>query len=153
MHNLRTLNGLSELLSQGGHAIYVAPSGGRDRPDAQGRLLPAAFDPQSIRLFTLLAKKAQRPVWFYPIALSTYALLPPPDIRQSELGEERLVAKAPVGIAIGAPLDFETDEELLETKEQGRQARQQAASDYAWHAVLKLYKGNESTGETTGGNL
>lgn len=149
-HNLRTLSALSELLNQGGHAIYVAPSGGRDRPNAEGKLLPASFDPQSIQLFTLLAKKARKPVHFYPMALATYAILPPPDSRQSELGEERYVTRSPVGVAIGPRLDFQTIsiaslDSSKEDKETSREARQQAAADYAWQAVFKLYQTLEYT--------
>lgn len=133
-HNLRTINALSEMLQQGGYAIYVAPSGGRDRPDAEGLVLPSPFDPTSIQLFTLLAKKARRPVYFTPMALSTYAVLPPPDTRQAQLGEERYVAKNRVGVAIGEPLNFEPFS-LLE-----KEVRQQAAADYAGQAVMVLYE-------------
>ena len=42
---------MERLLAEGGKCIYVAPSGGRDRPNAQGEIQPNAFDPQSIELF------------------------------------------------------------------------------------------------------
>lgn len=135
-HNLRTLKGLGDMLSQGGCAIWMAPSGGRDRPDAEGNLLPASFDPQSVQLFRLLAKKADKPVYFYPLALATYAILPPPDTRQAELGEERIVAKSPVGLACGAPLDFSS----LSASYPDRKLEQQAASLMAHSAVIELYQ-------------
>lgn len=134
-HNLRTLSALSKLLGAGGQAIYVAPSGGRDRLDDTGQLNPAPFDPQNVQLFRLLAQKARKPVHFYPMALSTYPILPPPGSRQSELGEERHVAKSPVGIAIGHRLIFDTFD-----KDAGKETQQHAATDHAWQSVLALYK-------------
>ncbi len=38
LHNQRTLQEIQKLLNEGGYCIYVAPSGGRDRPDASGRV-------------------------------------------------------------------------------------------------------------------
>lgn len=133
-HNLRTIHVLTELFNQGGHAIYVAPSGGRDRPGADGQVLPAPFDPQSIQLFMLLAQKAGKPVHFYPMALSTYAILPPPSMRAAELGEERYVAKSNVGMACGAPLQFPSLPEM------DRKAKQQSYAQFAWQAVMTLYQ-------------
>jgi len=49
---------MSELLSEGGKAIYVAPSGGRDRPNAQGVVEIAPYDPQSIEMFYLMTQRA-----------------------------------------------------------------------------------------------
>ncbi len=56
LHNKRTMELMSELLSEGGKAIYVAPSGGRDRPNADGVVEIAPFDPQSIEMFYLMAR-------------------------------------------------------------------------------------------------
>ena len=87
LHNQRTMKKMSELLSKGGKCIYVAPSGGRDRPDTQGNVEVAKFDPSSIDLFLLLAQKAKTPTHFFPLALATYALLPPPNVVEKEIGE------------------------------------------------------------------
>jgi glycerol-3-phosphate O-acyltransferase len=43
---------------------YVAPSGGRDRPNQEGIVEVAPFDPQSIEMFNLMAKKSTRPTFF-----------------------------------------------------------------------------------------
>lgn len=59
LHNQKTLKKMQELLNQGGQCIYVAPSGGRDRLNAQGVPEVASFDPDSLELFWLLAKQAQ----------------------------------------------------------------------------------------------
>jgi len=78
MHNKRTMERMVELLSEGGHAIYVAPSGGRDRANTDGIIEVTPFDPQSVEMFYLMAQKAKSNTHFFPLALSTYHLLPPP---------------------------------------------------------------------------
>src|SRR3989344_2849379 len=53
LHNKNTMELMCRLLQEGGKAIYVAPSGGRDRKTTSGSLAPAPFDPQSIEMFYL----------------------------------------------------------------------------------------------------
>lgn len=95
-HNARSLAKMEELLNQGGAAIYVAPSGGRDRWDEEGRVAIASFDPQSVELFRLLAKKARRPTHIHLLTLSTINILPPPKGIQVALGEQRIASSSPV---------------------------------------------------------
>ncbi|MCC6128108.1 MAG: 1-acyl-sn-glycerol-3-phosphate acyltransferase [Chlamydiae bacterium] len=99
LHNKNTMELMSRLLQEGGKAIYVAPSGGRDRKNKRGIVEVAPFDPQSIEMFYLMAKKSKTPTHFYPLALSTYDLLPPPDIVQRELGEERSAKYCPIHLS------------------------------------------------------
>ncbi len=107
LHNKRTMELMSQLLSEGGKAIYVAPSGGRDRPNADGIVEVAAFDPQSIEMFYLMSERAGHPTHFYPMTLKTYELLPPPQTIQVELGEARTIKRAGVHLAIGPRIDME----------------------------------------------
>ncbi len=108
LHNKRTLEQMVALLHEGGHAIYVAPSGGRDRIDpTTGKITLAPFDPQSIELFYLMTKKARRKTHFYPLALSTYHLLPPPDTIEETLGEYRTTGCSPIHLAFGNAIDME----------------------------------------------
>ncbi len=107
LHNKRTMELMSQLLSEGGKAIYVAPSGGRDRPNADGSVEVAPFDPQSIEMFYLMSQRAGHPTHFYPLALKTYEMLPPPETIQVELGEVRVTKRAPVHIAFGPKIDME----------------------------------------------
>ena len=60
---------MSSLLSEGGKVIYVAPSGGRDRKNLNDKIVVAPFDPQSIEMFSLMARKAKKPTHFYPLSL------------------------------------------------------------------------------------
>lgn len=86
-HNQRTMHRMKELLSEGGKFIYVAPSGGRDRPNPAGEVLVAPFDPQSVEMFRLMAKQSAKSVHFYPLSLVTFDILPPPQSIESDLGE------------------------------------------------------------------
>lgn len=106
-HNQQTMRKMTEKLAEGGMCIYVAPSGGRDRPGPDGKPVLAPFDPQSIEMFALIAKKAGTPTHFYPMSLVTFDLLPPPDAIVTELGEARHANRTPVHMAIGNEIDME----------------------------------------------
>ncbi len=106
LHNKNTMELMSRLLQEGGKAIYVAPSGGRDRPNKEGVVEVAPFDPQSIEMFYLMAKKAKRTTHFYPLSLSTYQLLPPPDTIQKELGELRYAKYSPIHLYFAPEFDM-----------------------------------------------
>jgi len=133
MHNKNTMELMSRLLQEGGKAIYVAPSGGRDRKDPQGHVTPAPFDPNSVEMFYLMAKKAKTPTHFYPLALDTYDLLPPPETIQIELGETRTAKRTSVRLAFGKECDMESYSG--ETKEERRKAKAEAI----WKIVCNLY--------------
>lgn len=107
LHNKKTMHILSSLLSEGGKIIYVAPSGGRDRPNEQGTVEVAPFDPQSIEMFRLIAQQSLRPSHFYPLALGTYDLLPPPSSIENELGERRHAQCSPIHLSFGSEIDMD----------------------------------------------
>lgn len=108
--NRATVVELQRLLNESGHIFWVAPSGGRDRRNAEsGEFEPAAFDPASVGLFQLLAQKVQRAsgakTVFYPLAMWTHRLLPSPEGASSAIGEARSAARAPVGLEFGEAID------------------------------------------------
>jgi glycerol-3-phosphate O-acyltransferase len=107
LHNKKTMELMSALLGEGGKCIYVAPSGGRDRRNEKGVVEVAPFDPQSIEMFYLMAKRASHPTFFYPMALKTYDLLPPPETIQVELGEVRSTNRGAIHLAVGKVIDME----------------------------------------------
>jgi glycerol-3-phosphate O-acyltransferase len=137
VHNTNTMQQLRELLGQGGKIIYVAPSGGRDRKNAEGVIEVAPFDPNSVEMMALMAKKAGRPTHFYPLALSTYQLFPPPQGIQTELGEERIVHYGPVRMALGAELNME---KLPGSEESDKQIRRQSRALAIWKIVHDLHE-------------
>lgn len=135
-HNQRVMKKMGQLLSEGGKCIYVAPSGGRDRPDPQGKITVSRFDPQSIEMFWLIAQHSEHPTHFYPLALHTYDLLPPPNSVETELGEPRHTKQTPIQLAFGEEISMENfpGSEYLD-KKQKRQAR----ADWIWNLVKTDY--------------
>lgn len=137
LHNQRTMNCMKELLAEGGKCIYVAPSGGRDRPDESGEIVVAPFDPQSIELFRLIAKQSKRTTHFYPLALSTYHMIPPPSSIVSELSESRSAHCSPIGLCFGEELFLDSVPGLEGLdKHRGREVRAKAV----WDIVNRDYQ-------------
>lgn len=136
-HNMMAMKKLSELLSEGGKCIYIAPSGGRDRMNQQNVVEVAPFDTQSVEMFYLLARKSSRPTHFHTLALSTYRLLPPPDQVLTNIGESRYTSFSPVHLFFGPKLDMPHlgNCHLLQDKQQQREARTNAA----WQQVRDHY--------------
>jgi len=125
-HNQKTMGVLRSLLSEGGAFIYVAPSGGRDRKNQNGKVVVAPFDPGSIELFYLISKKAGTKTHFYPLALSTYSFLPPPPVVEKELGEERTINWCPIHARFLEEIDMENfPGSDIPIKERRRMARAQ----------------------------
>lgn len=134
-HNRRAMRQVRELLSEGGQAIVLFPSGGRDRPNQKGEVIPSPFDPAAIELFRLVAERSGRPTHFYPMALNTYAFMPPPPEIGQELGESRICQRVGVGIAIGERIDFEGFDGPEE-----KQARREAVAEQIWSLVCQDYR-------------
>ena len=61
--------------------MWLAPAGGRDRPNADDEWLPAPFDASAVELMRTLLGKAKRPGHLYPFAMSSWAIMPPPRVR------------------------------------------------------------------------
>lgn len=136
LHNKKTMELMSDLLCEGGHAIYVAPSGGRDRTDENGIVQVAPFDPQSIEMFYLMTQKAKNPTSFYPMALFTYDLLPPPEGIQVELGEARKTKRGRVHLAIGSQIPMEN---IPGNDENDKRKRREIRAHFIWSEVCKEY--------------
>ena len=135
-HNKRTMERMGELLSEGGQCIYAAPSGGRDRANADGRVEVAPFDAPSVEMYYLMAKRASRPSHFYPMALGTYPFLPPPETIQVELGEARRIVRTGIHLAVGSEVDMERAALGAPDKHGGRLNR----ATSVWRAVVSEYE-------------
>jgi glycerol-3-phosphate O-acyltransferase len=133
-HNQKTMERMSELLAEGGHSVYAAPSGGRDRVNADGIVEVAAFDPQSVEMYYLMARRARRPSHFYPMALDTYAFLPPPQTIQVELGEARRITRTGIHLSVGPEVDMEAVAEGDADKHAQRAVRAHAI----WRMVAEM---------------
>lgn len=136
-HNQRTMKRMKELLSEGGKCIYVAPSGGRDRPDPSGEIVVSPFDPQSIEMFRLIALQAGQPTHFYPLALSTHSILPPPRVVEKEVGEKRLTKREGILFSFGNEIDLDI---FPGSDEQDRHAKRYARATYLWNLVKSEYE-------------
>ncbi len=135
-HNQRTLAEISNQLNLGGKCIYIAPSGGRDRKGASGRVEVAPFDPQSVELMYLLGRKSKQPTHFFPLALSTNAILPPPEGVQIDLGEMRSTNEAPIHAYFGNEIDMENfphDETIIKAKKKDERTQ------YIYNLVREMY--------------
>lgn len=137
LHNQRTMKRMSELLAEGGHCIYVAPSGGRDRPNEQGCVEVAPFDPQSIEMFWLMAQQAKTPTHFYPLTLATFDLFPPPNSVLKELGEVRQARCSPIHIAFNEEISMDN---FPGSEHADKKQRRQMRADYIWDIVKRDYE-------------
>ncbi|NDD99736.1 hypothetical protein EB008_05535 [bacterium] len=106
MHNLKAIKQMKEILNGGGACFYVALGGGRDRLDQNGYVQLTPFDPSSVGLFTLLSQTAKKPTHIFPLAISSFNILPPPLSIQKELGERRWTQGGKLQVAIGERFDF-----------------------------------------------
>lgn len=136
-HNQRAMKRLTELLVEGGKCIYVAPSGGRDRPNVNGDIEVAKFDPQSIEMFWLVAQQSGRPCHFYPLSLATYHLLPPPNSIEKDLGERRHAHCTPIHMAFGEEIDML---KFPGSDEPDKKLRRQIRADFIWTQVVNDYQ-------------
>lgn len=137
LHNKKTMQLMSQLLSEGGKCIYVAPSGGRDRPDESGAVQVAPFDSQSVEMFYLMAKKAKNATAFYPLSLKTYKLLPPPETIQFELGEARKTHGGAIHLTLGEEIQME---KIPGTESYGKLDLRKARAEYIWNLVKQTYE-------------
>jgi len=98
--NLESMTALGELFAKGGHCFWVAPSGGRDRPDENDQFVVAPYDIKALDMFKLLAMQSQRQAHFYPMAMFSHQLVPPPKTVSSALGEERTAKRGEVSVSL-----------------------------------------------------
>lgn len=135
-HNQRIIKIMGQLLNQGGQCIYVAPSGGRDRQNEQGIVEVAPFDPQSIEIFWLMAQRATKPTHFYPLALATYDLLPPPSSIGKELGEHRHARCTPIHLVFGKEIEMKN---YPGADDPDKMQRRQSRANFIWKLVAEDY--------------
>ena len=123
-HNQKTLKVMEELLREGGKCIYIAPSGGRDRLKEEKVIEVAPFDPQSIEMLHLIAQRAKTKTHFHTLALSTYALLPPPAVPHQTIGELRSTLFSPAHLHFSPEWSFDKPEgQIVDDKKQERKIR------------------------------
>jgi glycerol-3-phosphate O-acyltransferase len=135
--NRKTVAALGKALGAGGQLLWIAPSGGRDRPSEAGEWAPAPFDPAAVELMRALTAKAAPRGHLWPLAMESGQMMPPPPAVVKEIGERRLTHYVGVGIALGPELDVEAATAGLD--EGDKEARAVAVARAAYAAVAKEY--------------
>ena len=116
--NLATVKEMQRLLNKGGMLIWIAPAGGRDRRQADGTLRPDKFDPQAIEMMRKLGTKSSAAkTHYYPFAMETYDIMPPPASSEKQIGEKRIVNYTGVGLALGEEIDVSSFSDSYELSE------------------------------------
>ncbi|CAL1399426.1 unnamed protein product [Linum trigynum] len=121
--NIRSLKEMAMLLRNGSQIIWIAPSGGRDRPDpVTGEWHPAPFDTSSVDNMRRLAENAGAPGHIYPLALLCHDIMPPPPKVEKEIGEKRVISFSGTGVSVGTEVNFDEIAGAYENLEQAKEA-------------------------------
>lgn len=136
--NRQTLITLSRELNKGGLLLWIAPSGGRDRPNEEGVWMPARFDPSAVELMRHLTSRAKPDGHLFPLAMHSGEMMPPPRSTEKALGERRLTNFTSVGVAAGDELDVSAVTNAV-TDDASSSKGQIALADAAFEIVTDLY--------------
>ncbi|XP_062200312.1 glycerol-3-phosphate acyltransferase, chloroplastic isoform X2 [Phragmites australis] len=105
--NTRSLKEMALLLRGGSQIIWIAPSGGRDRPDPSTReWYPAPFDASSVDNMRRLLEHSGVPGHIYPLSLLCYKVMPPPQQVEKEIGERRMISFHGVGLSAAEEIKY-----------------------------------------------
>ncbi|XP_042010864.1 glycerol-3-phosphate acyltransferase ATS11, chloroplastic-like isoform X1 [Salvia splendens] len=105
--NTKSLKEMALLLRTGAKIIWIAPSGGRDRPDPVTKEWhPAPFDSSSVDNMRRLVEHAGVPGRIYPLAIMCHEIMPPPLEVEKEIGERREISFHGVGVSVGPAIDY-----------------------------------------------
>ncbi|KAL9242667.1 hypothetical protein vseg_016649 [Gypsophila vaccaria] len=105
--NTRSLKEMALLLRGGSQIIWIAPSGGRDRPDpVTNEWYPAPFDIPSVDNMRRLVEHAGVPGHIYPLSILCYDIMPPPPQVLKEIGETRLLSFHGVGMSVAPEVNY-----------------------------------------------
>ncbi|KAK7309651.1 hypothetical protein RJT34_06553 [Clitoria ternatea] len=105
--NIRSLKEMAVLLRNGSQIVWIAPSGGRDRPGPlSGEWAPAPFDSASVDNMRRLVEHSGPPGHVYPLAILCHDIMPPPLMVEKEIGEKRIIAFHGAGISVAPKIIF-----------------------------------------------
>ncbi|CAM8877797.1 unnamed protein product [Rhodiola kirilowii] len=128
--NTRSLKEMARLLREGSQIIWIAPSGGRDRPDPQtGEWFAAPFDASAVDNMRRLANHSGVPGHVYPLTLLCHDIMPPPIQVEKEIGEKRVMCFHGTGISAGPELSYSAISTRCENSEQAKEAYSQVLYD------------------------
>ncbi|XP_022159428.1 glycerol-3-phosphate acyltransferase, chloroplastic [Momordica charantia] len=128
--NTRSLKEMALLLRGGSQLIWIAPSGGRDRPDPlTGEWYPAPFDASSVDNMRRLIQHSGVPGHLFPLALLCYDIMPPPSQVEVEIGEKRVISFSGAGLSVAPEISFAEIAAAHETPDEAREAYSKALFD------------------------
>ncbi|KAJ0769314.1 Glycerol-3-phosphate acyltransferase [Helianthus annuus] len=128
--NTRSLKEMALLLRGGSKIIWIAPSGGRDRPDpVTNQWFPAPFDASSLDNMRRLVDHAGVVGHIYPLAILCHDIMPPPPQVEKEIGEKRLISFHGTGISVAPEVDFQKATASCGSPEEAKAVYSQALYD------------------------
>ncbi|KAL3500006.1 hypothetical protein ACH5RR_039099 [Cinchona calisaya] len=128
--NTKSLKEMALLLRGGSTIIWIAPSGGRDRPDpVSGEWFPALFDASSVDNMRRLVEHSGVPGHIYPLAILCHDIMPPPLQVEKEIGEKRVISFHGAGLSVAPEISFHDLAASLEDPEKSKAAYTQALYD------------------------
>ncbi|XP_077234931.1 phospholipid/glycerol acyltransferase family protein [Tasmannia lanceolata] len=128
--NTQSLKEMALLLRTGGQLIWIAPSGGRDRPDpSTGEWYPAPFDASSVDNMRRLSDHSGVPGHIYPLALLCFDIMPPPPQVEKQIGEQRMISYHGVGLSVAPEINFNEIVAGLENPKEVKEVFSQALYD------------------------
>ncbi|RDX87035.1 Glycerol-3-phosphate acyltransferase, chloroplastic, partial [Mucuna pruriens] len=120
--NMRGLKEMAMLLRSGSQIVWIAPSGGRDRPDpSTGEWAPAPFDTSSVDNMRRLVEHSGPPGHVYPLAILCHDIMPPPLKVEKEIGEKRIIAFHGAGISVAPAISFSKCTAACENPDQAKE--------------------------------
>ncbi|KAL4354265.1 hypothetical protein GQ457_06G037210 [Hibiscus cannabinus] len=148
--NIRSLKEMAMLLRTGSKLVWIAPSGGRDRPDpVTGEWYPAPFDSSSVDNMRRLIESSGAPGHIYPLALLCHNIMPPPSQVEKEIGERRIIGFHGTGLSVG-PEIVAAGEKSDEVKDVFTQSLNKSVTEQ--YTVLKsAINGNQGSEASTEG--
>ncbi|PWA47973.1 Glycerol-3-phosphate O-acyltransferase, alpha helical bundle, N-terminal [Artemisia annua] len=128
--NTRSLKEMALLLRGGSKIIWIAPSGGRDRPDPiTNQWFPAPFDATSLDNMRRLVDHAGVVGHIYPLAILCHDIMPPPPQVEKDIGEKRLIGYHGTGISVAPEINFQEATATCGSAEEAKIAYSQAMYD------------------------
>lgn len=98
-------------------------------------------------------KKGAAKTHYYPLAMATYDIMPPPAVKEKSLGEERIVNFTGAGLSLGEELDVDpTTAEWAKGLPEDADLPQ-ALADHVWEKVNEEYKAIEACNVPGGGDV
>ncbi|WOK99042.1 glycerol-3-phosphate acyltransferase, chloroplastic-like [Canna indica] len=134
--NTRSLKEMALLLRGGSQIVWIAPSGGRDRPDpVTGEWHPSPFDESSVDNMRRLVDHSGVVGHMYPMTLLCYEIMPPPPEVEKQIGERRQISFHGIGLSVAPEMNFEEIAAGCENSEQAKKAFSQAL----YNSVVSQY--------------